>query len=35
VGGYAAFGARAGVLSPALVELLASLDAPDPARRKG
>lgn len=35
VAGYAAFGARAGVLSPALVELLASLDVPAPARRKG
>ncbi|MFP4518432.1 MAG: hypothetical protein ACLFQ5_03160 [Oceanicaulis sp.] len=35
VSGYAAFGAGAGVLSPALVELLASLDAPAPARRKG
>ena len=34
VAGYAAFGA-AGVLSPALVELLASLDAPAPARRRG
>lgn len=34
LGGYAAFGA-AGVLSPALVELLASLDAPAPARRRG
>jgi hypothetical protein len=33
-GGYTAFGA-AGVLSPALVELLASLDAPAPARRRG
>ncbi|MGJ3230531.1 MAG: transglycosylase SLT domain-containing protein [Oceanicaulis sp.] len=35
VSGYAAFGAGASVLSPALVELLASLDAPAPARRKG
>lgn len=34
VGGYVALGS-AGVLSPALVELLASLDAPLPARRKG
>ncbi|XBQ16067.1 MAG: transglycosylase SLT domain-containing protein [Oceanicaulis sp.] len=34
-GGYKPFGAGAGVLTPALVELLASLDAPDPARRKG
>jgi hypothetical protein len=34
LGGYTAFGA-AGVLSPALVELLASLDAPLPGRRKG
>lgn len=32
---YAAFGTGSGVLSPALVELLASLDAPAPARRKG
>ncbi|MEQ8406353.1 MAG: hypothetical protein RKE49_14750 [Oceanicaulis sp.] len=35
VSGYAAFGAGASVLSPALVELLASLDAPAPARRRG
>lgn len=32
VAGYAAFGAKTGVLTPALVELLASLDAPDRAK---
>ena len=35
VAGYAAFERGDGVLSPAIVELLASLDAPDPARRRG
>lgn len=34
VAGYAAFERGDGVLSPALVELLASLDAPAPARRR-
>lgn len=35
VAGYAAFDRGDGVLSPALVELLASLDAPERARRDG
>jgi hypothetical protein len=35
VAGYAAFERGDGVLSPALVELLASLDAPERARRDG
>lgn len=35
VAGYAAFDRGDGVLSPAIVELLASLDAPAPARRRG
>ena len=35
VAGYAAFDRGDGVLSPAIVEILASLDAPDPARRRG
>ncbi len=35
MGGLAAMGRTGSVLTPALVELLASLDAPAPARRKG
>jgi hypothetical protein len=35
LGGMAAMGRTGSVLTPALVELLASLDAPAPARRKG